>query len=75
MVNGEQCRQIHGLRRRRFNSGPKTVSVTWSIVYILFKVKVTEKASDIDVRREQERTHLTTLSKALYTSQLAAETR
>ena len=31
--------------------GPKTVSVTQSFVYILFKVKVTEKASDTDIRR------------------------
>ena len=31
--------------------GPKTISVTPSFVYILFKVKVTEKASDTDIRR------------------------
>ena len=31
--------------------GPKTVSVIQSFVYILFKVKVTEKASDTDIRR------------------------
>ena len=40
-------------------TGPKTVSVTQNFVWILFKVKVTEKASDIDLRRGQERTHLT----------------
>ena len=31
--------------------GPNTISVTPSFVYILFKVKVTEKASDTDIRR------------------------
>ena len=55
--------------------GPKTVSVTRSSVQILFKVKVTEKASDIDIRRGQESTHLTSLSGALYTFQQAAENR
>ena len=55
--------------------GPKTISVTQSFVQILFKVKVTEKASDIDNRRGQESTHLTSLSEALYTSQLTAENR
>ena len=49
--------------------GPKTVSVTQSFVYILFKVKVTEKASD----RHQK--GLTNLSGAIYTSQLASENR
>ena len=53
--------------------GPKTV--TQSFVLILFKVKVTEKTSDIDIRRGQESTHLTSLSEALHTSQLAAENR
>ena len=41
---------------------PKTVSITQNFVYILFKVKVTEKASDIDIRREQESTHFTSLN-------------
>jgi hypothetical protein len=36
---------------RDLTSGPKTVSVTQSFVYILFKVKVTEKAFDTDLRR------------------------
>ena len=49
--------------------GPKTVSVTRSFVQILFKVKVTEKASDIDIRRGQKSTHLINLSRALYTSE------
>ena len=40
-----------------------------------FKVKVTEKASDIDIRRGQESTRLTSLSGTLYTSQLATENR
>ena len=36
---------------------------------------MTEKASDIDIRRGQESTHFTSLSRALYISQLAAENR
>ena len=55
--------------------GPKTVSVTRSFVQILFKVKVTEKASDKDIRRRQESTRLTNLSGALYTAHLASENR
>lgn len=55
--------------------GPKTVSVTRSSVQILFKVKVTEKASDKDIRRRQESTRLTNLSGALYTAHLASENR
>ena len=47
---------------------PKTVSITQNFVYILFKVKVTEKASDIDIRREQESTHFTSLNGVLCTS-------
>ena len=31
--------------------GPKTISVTQSFVYILYKVKVTEKSSHTDLRR------------------------
>ena len=55
--------------------GPKTVSVPRSFVQILFKVKVTEKASDKDIRRGQESTRLTNLSGALYTAHLASENR
>ena len=55
--------------------GPKTISVTQSFVQILFKVKVTEKASDKDIRRGQESTRLTNLSGALYTAHLASENR
>ena len=39
--------------------GPKTVSITQNFVSTLFKVKVTEKASDVDIRRVQESTRLT----------------
>ena len=39
------------------------------------KVQVTGKASDIDIRRGQESTRLTSLSEALYSSQLATENR
>ena len=53
---------------------PKTVSVR-DLCRFLFKVKVTEKASDIDIRREQESIHIANLSRAVYTLLLAAENR
>ena len=47
----DRCCQIHGSEGEDLTPGPKTVSVIQSFVYILFKVKVTEKASDTDIRR------------------------
>ena len=56
MVNGAPRFMVS---KGDLTTGPKTVSVTQNFVWTLFKVKVTEKASDIDIRRGQERTHLT----------------
>ena len=55
--------------------GPKTVSVTQNFVWILFKVKVTGKVSDTDIRRGQESARLPSLSGASYTAQLASGNR
>ena len=71
----DQCCQIRGSKGEDLTPGPKPVSVTQNFVSTLFKVEVTESASDTDLRRGQESTCLTSVSGVLYTSQPAAENR
>ena len=58
MVNGAASFVVS--KKEYLTSGPKTISVTQSFVQILFKVKITEKASDID-REGQESMNLSSL--------------